>query len=179
MKHFTTFLPSMFCLFVWTAACLSSTSAAEKGKVEVKVVDQEGALMPCRIHLKDEKGEAVRAKNLPFWYDHFVCPGQVVLELSDGRYQYEIERGPEFKPQHGTFDVTASATMRHTVRMTRIADLATHGWYSGELHVHRALKDVPLLMQAEDLQWSRARLEILRNAVRQPRKRSRTSYKIV
>ncbi len=151
MKHFTAFLPSMLCLFVWTEACLLSASAAEKGKVELKIVDQEGALMPCRIHLKNEKGEAVRAANLPFWYDHFVCPGQVVLELSDGPYQYEIERGPEFKPQKGTFDVTVSETKQHTVRMTRIVDLATRGWYSGELHVHRALKDVPLLMQAEDL----------------------------
>ena len=37
------------------------------------------------------------------------------------------------------------------MQLKRISDLAAEGWYSGDLHVHRPLKDVPLLMRAEDL----------------------------
>jgi hypothetical protein len=36
--------------------------------------------------------------------------------------------------------------------LNRIADLAKDGWFSGDLHVHRPVKDMALLMQAEDLQ---------------------------
>jgi hypothetical protein len=35
--------------------------------------------------------------------------------------------------------------------LDRIADLAKDGWFSGDLHVHRPLKEMPLLMQARDV----------------------------
>src|SRR5262249_51735856 len=49
---------------------------AGPGKVEISVLDQAtGKPLPCRIHLKDTGGKAQRAGKLPFWRDHFVCPG--------------------------------------------------------------------------------------------------------
>src|SRR3989442_10970671 len=41
--------------------------------------------------------------------------------------------------------------MRLTKYLPRLAYLAAEGWWSGELHVHRSVKDIELLMQAEDL----------------------------
>ena len=41
--------------------------------------------------------------------------------------------------------------MKVQVELQRLADLAKEGWWSGELHVHRPVAEVPLLMQAEDL----------------------------
>ncbi len=35
--------------------------------------------------------------------------------------------------------------------LRRAVDMASEGWWSGELHVHRPMKDIELLMQAEDL----------------------------
>ena len=35
--------------------------------------------------------------------------------------------------------------------MKRFVDMRKEGWYSGDLHIHRPPKDIPLLMQAEDL----------------------------
>src|SRR5262249_42167561 len=37
------------------------------------------------------------------------------------------------------------------VQLGRIADLQKLGWYSGDLHIHRPLSDIELLMRAEDL----------------------------
>jgi hypothetical protein len=42
---------------------------------------------------------------LPFWHDHFVCPGAVSLDLAAGEYTYECERGPEYTLRKGSFTV--------------------------------------------------------------------------
>src|SRR5437773_9638840 len=49
---------------------------AEGSRVEFVIVDTgTGRPIPCRVHLKDSRGKPVRAEPLPFWHDHFVCPG--------------------------------------------------------------------------------------------------------
>lgn len=124
---------------------------AEAGTVRIAVVDERAQPLPCRIHLKDKAGEPQRAPGLPFFADHFSCPGSVDLELPAGRYTFEVERGPEYKRYSGSFELTKSEEKKVSVRLKRIADLAAQGWYSGDLHVHRPIKDMKLLMRAEDL----------------------------
>ncbi len=126
-------------------------AAAETGRLEIAVVDEAGQPLPCRIHLYDQAGKPQRAEGLPFWHDHFNCPGSVELDLPAGAYRSEIERGPEYEQQSGSIELADGKTERISVVLKRIADLAAQGWYSGDLHVHRALKEMPLLMQAEDL----------------------------
>src|SRR5688500_6962125 len=103
--------------------------------------------VPCRIQLKGPDGKAVKPPGLPFWKDHFVVPGRVELDLPAGRYAYEVERGPEWTSAAGAFDVPGPLK----VELKRIADLASEGWWSGDLHIHRPPGDVELLMKAEDL----------------------------
>ena len=55
------------------------------------IQNEGGQSLPCRIHLFDPDGKPQRAAGLPFWRDHFVCPGEAKLELPVGRYRYEIE----------------------------------------------------------------------------------------
>jgi hypothetical protein len=126
-------------------------SAAEMGNVTFRITEKSGKRIPCRIHLKNAAGLPQRAKNLPFWRDHFVCPGEATLALPTGKYTFEIERGPEYQRQSGVFDLVAADKKTIDIRLNRIANLAAQGWYSGDLHVHRKPEDVPLLMQAEDL----------------------------
>jgi hypothetical protein len=114
-------------------------------------VDRAGGLLPCRVHLTNEKGQPQRAGELPFWRDHFVCPGDAEIELPAGKYEFTIERGPEYQRHIGLFTLEESEDKRVEVGLERAADLANEGWYSGDLHVHRAIEDMPLLMQAEDL----------------------------
>src|SRR5438128_2651153 len=81
----------------------------------------------------------------------YVCPGVVELRLVPGDYAFEIERGPEFSVAKGMIAATDLGGISLTNTLRRLADLASEGWWSGELHVHRPLADVELLMQAEDL----------------------------
>ena len=135
----------------WIGSGLVVAVAASAGTVEIRVTDQQGALVPCRIHLINASGEPQRAGELPFWRDHFVCPGSVKLQLAAGTYTYEIERGPEFEQAAGTFSVLQSASARVRARLARIANLAPLGWYAGDLHIHRPIEQIELLMRAEDL----------------------------
>ena len=77
------------------------------GTLHLDVVGADGQPLPCRVHLVGPDGKSVRAEGLPFWHDHFVCPGQVMLAVPPGRYAYSIERGPEHERIAGTIDVAA------------------------------------------------------------------------
>ena len=136
------------------------------GAVEITIVDKAtGQPVACRLHVKDAAGKPQRAARLPFWHDHFVCPGNVSLDLSTGQYTYECERGPEYTLRKGAFTVTDKQPASLHIELERLANLADEGWWSGELHVHRSLDDIKLLMTAEDLHvapvitwWNRSNL---------------------
>ena len=121
--------------------------------LEFVVLDNGDRPTPCRIHLRDASGKAVKAPHLPFWSDHFVCTGKVSLTLTPAEYIYEIERGPEYHAISNSI-ILDDAAISITNRLRRVADLAAEGWWSGETHVHRAPEDIPLLMQAEDLHFA-------------------------
>ncbi|HMJ67065.1 MAG TPA: hypothetical protein VK615_17105 [Candidatus Binatia bacterium] len=132
-----------------------SVSAADAVKVALTVLGEGAKPMPARIHLKDAAGKPQRAPGRPFWRDHFVCDGRADVEVAAGSYTYEIERGPEWSAVSGTF-TTGPHNTNITATLKRLANLAQEGWWSGELHVHRPLEDMPLLMQADDLRVAHA-----------------------
>ncbi|MFH1922966.1 MAG: hypothetical protein ABIP48_24140 [Planctomycetota bacterium] len=138
-------------LLITVTVATACFTVADAGQVEIAVVDAAGQPLPCRIHLYDNAGKPQRAENLPFFRDHFVCPGNVALDLKPGTYRFEVERGPEYVQHAGTFELAEAETKTISATLERVADLAALGWYSGDLHVHRAIEDMPLLMRAEDL----------------------------
>jgi len=126
--------------------------SAQASAFRFTVIDSDdGTSLPCRIHLKDVAGKVMRGNGLPFWRDHFVCPGVAELDLPPGKYRYEIERGPEFLQATGSVEVTESGAQGVTNHLRRLVNLSREGWWSGDLHVHRPVTDIELLMQAEDL----------------------------
>ena len=127
---------------------------ADAARLTFQIQDDENRLLPCRIHLFDQDEKPQKTDDLPFWHDHFVCPGTVELELPAGRYRYEIERGPEYERLKG--EVAVSDELPKLVRLflKRIVNLRSEGWYSGDLHIHRPLSQVDLLMKAEDLDFA-------------------------
>lgn len=133
-------------------AVLAGAALARAGTVRFHVTGDDGRALPCRIHLADSAGKPQQAKGLPFFRDHFDCPGTAEIELPEGQYAYQVERGPEHGRLAGKFELDgAPETRQIDLRLDRIADLAAEGWYSGDLHVHRPVEDMKLLMQAEDL----------------------------
>jgi hypothetical protein len=144
-------LPAVTCLLALGHLGLVPT-ASHAGAVEIAITEKgNGQPVPCRLHIKDAAGKAQRAARLPFWHDHFVCPGAVSLDLAAGEYTYECERGPEYTLRKGSFTVADKGPVKLGIELERLADLADEGWWSGELHVHRPLDDIELLMKAEDL----------------------------
>jgi hypothetical protein len=131
---------------------LGASAQAETSKVDITVRDKKsGQAVPCRIHLKDAAGKAQRARDLPFWFDHFVCPGTAHLELDAGKYTIEIERGPEHGRRADSFQVKDKTDLKLAFELERLVDLGAEDWWSGDLHVHRPVPAIELLMRAEDL----------------------------
>lgn len=130
----------------------SAAHAAAGGEFEIRAVDdQSKQLIAVRMHVKDARGKPVRPANLPFWHDHFVMPGKVVLELRPGRYTFEMERGPEYRIRTGHFEIRRGDADSRELVMQRFVDMKDEGWWSGDLHIHRSPQEIELLMLAEDL----------------------------
>jgi hypothetical protein len=122
------------------------------GEVHFTIYDAaSGETVPCRIHLVNSEGKPQLPNHLPSFYDHFCCDGNEALDLPAGKYQYVIERGPEYKRYSGSFEINNGGLTEVTQKIHRISDMASMGFWSGELHIHRPVKDIELLMQAEDL----------------------------
>lgn len=133
----------------WSA---NSVHASVGGELEIRVVDRDtGMPIPVRMHLKDSRGKPVKPPRLLFWHDHFIIPGTAVLKLRSGTYTFEIERGPEYRIRSGHFTIRQGDADSKEVTMERFADMKKEGWWSGDLHIHRPVKDIEMLMLAEDL----------------------------
>ena len=118
-------------------------------RIEITVVDEATRKpLACRLHVRDAAGKPVKPAGLPFWRDHFVCAGSATLDLPAGEYSYEVEHGPEWSRASGTFTATVH---KAEVGLKRLADLKRGGWWSGDLHIHRALEEAELHASAEDL----------------------------
>lgn len=125
---------------------------AAGGRLELVVVDREtGKPIPCRLHLRTQKGRPRKAPKMPFWHDHFVFPGQITLNLPLGAYEFELERGLEYVTRTGYFTIKPHADDSKKVDLHRFVDMAAAGWYCGDLDVHRPARDIKLLMTADDL----------------------------
>ena len=134
------------------ALLISNAVIAGTVNVTINVHDKKtGKPTPCRIHIKDAAGKPQRANELPLWFDHSVPPGSAQLQLAAGKYTIEIERGPEFARVAESFDVKDNNKYLLKYEIGRLIDLKAEGWWPGDLHVHRPVGDVELLMRAEDL----------------------------
>jgi hypothetical protein len=145
--------PATALVATWLLVGGHAAARGEASKVEFTVVEEgTDRPVPCRIHVRDGAGKPQRpSSGLPFWHDHFACPGAAALDLAPGDYSYDVERGPEYRRRRGTFTVKDGSPATVRVEMKRLIDLSSEGWWSGELHVHRPTADVELLMRAEDL----------------------------
>src|SRR6267142_6420600 len=141
----------MYRLMVAALVLLVPVPPGRPTEVEIVVRDKHnGQPVPCRIHLKNAAGKPLRAGDLPFWFDHFVCAGNVKLDLDAGKYRIEIERGPEYSRVAESLEVNDKAA-KLAFEIERLIDLGADGWWSGDLHVHRPAAAMELLMRADDL----------------------------
>jgi hypothetical protein len=122
--------------------------------LEIAVNDAGGNPIPCRVHLIGPDGPIRGGEGRDFWHDHFVCSGHAIVSLPPGKYEYAIERGPEYGRKAGHVEARAGNVQKLQLTMERIANLRSAGWYSGDLHVHRPVGAIEQLMRAEDLDFA-------------------------
>jgi hypothetical protein len=139
------------CLPPWKSPLANADPST---RLEISIRDVGGQSLPCRIHLSDEQGKAQRVEGQPFWHDHIVCAGQCTASLASGKFDYAIERGPEYLRKSGQIKISEGDDCKLNVTLERIANLRAAGWYSGDLHVHRPLDEIERLMRAEDLDFA-------------------------
>jgi hypothetical protein len=124
--------------------------------VHVKVLDDAtGQPVPCRVHFCSPEGIPYQpyghhhhvAQNLNSW--HYDVGGDVRLGqqtyayvdgtcqgwLPRGDVDVEVARGFEYEPLRQTVRIDPGQR-ELTLRIRRMADLASEGWWSGDSHVH-------------------------------------------
>ncbi|HWB11603.1 MAG TPA: CehA/McbA family metallohydrolase [Pirellulales bacterium] len=157
----------VFLAFAVTACLLAGGSFAfAAGELTLTIVDPAtNKPIPCRMHLRNDKDRPQRVAKTIAWDDHFVFPGTVKLKLPRGTYHYKIEHGPEYLKADGYFVMEDQSKDDKVFHLKRAYDMANEGWWSGDLHVHRPIKDAELLMRADDLHvasivtWSEKKTE--------------------
>ena len=121
------------------ASCLGGAGAQEVRAVwRPQIVDAAtGKRLAANVFLLDSAGKLIRPPDAPFWRDHFSTWGSPAVDLGVGVYQYEIERGPCWRPASGEIRIKGPGEIRHTVELQQRVDLRKEGWRSGETHIHR------------------------------------------
>ena len=135
-----------------------SLELAESGRnwVHVSVIDDEtGRPVPCRVHFRSAQGIPYQphghhnhvTQNLDSW--HYDVGGDVRLGqrsyayidgtcqgwLPRGDVVVDVARGFEYEPLRQTVRIEPGQRDL-TLRIRRVADLASEGWWSGDSHVH-------------------------------------------
>jgi len=120
------------------------------GRLRIRILDGEGrSPLDARVSVTDGKGRGYapddalwhsddgfdRSKR-PFEYQYFYARGQAELELPAGEVEVEVIRGTEFRPELRKATIESGVVTEIELVPERIADLASEGWWSADLHTH-------------------------------------------
>ena len=142
-----------------------SHTAQASGVLSARVLDEAtGRPLPARVYITGSNGKPYwprrRADHLMVHYDvqrgssetyATVGAQPFDVEVPAGTTTITVERGKEYVPVTQTITVPEGETVRTTIRLKRAFDMAAMGWYSGDLHVHTPLSDLPSMQLADDL----------------------------
>ena len=139
-----------------TLAAWPREAGAARGELELRAIDSNGESTAVRMTLRTPKGRPFFPPKLPRVGDAFVFDGKVVLSLPPGQYTFDVEKGPEYRTRSGHFVIQSGATDNHQIEMNRFVDMRKEGWWSGDLHVEVPLRNLPVMMLADDLHLANA-----------------------
>jgi hypothetical protein len=126
-----------------------------------------GSIIPCRLYIRGQDGtwhfpvssgshDVVRYERANYWDKSQVEMHATIaakpfnIHLPAGEYTVVVERGKEYLPLAKKLTVDESHAEWH-LRPVRWIDMASRGWYSGDLHCHRSPNELANLLLAEDL----------------------------
>lgn len=172
MKHdqlntsFTVLLRPALTAFV---AMLITATGSQAAEVVGHVTDAEtGAPLPCRLYVQNaetqewhfakpygdfgsalEYRKQVRATQSVEMHTT-LSTSPFELQLPAGTYRIRAEYGKEFIPAESQITV-GTQNMNFQLQLQRFVNMPKLGWYSGDIHAHRKLDELPNLVVAEDL----------------------------
>jgi TolB protein len=120
------------------------------GSLRIRILDgAKGLPAAARVSVTDASGRGYAPDDAlwhaddgfdrserPFEYQYFHARGNAELVLPEGEVEVEIIRGTEFRPVRRAVKIESGSSVDLEVPLERIADLASEGWWSGDLHVH-------------------------------------------
>jgi hypothetical protein len=115
--------------------------AREAHPVKLRVRDEEGKPTTAGFVIRDDRNRVYPnrlkrlAPDLPFQDQVYRSDGETI-DLPDGRYTVTVSRGPEYSAE--TRALTVAGPTEIVFGLRRWIDPSTHGWYSGDHHVHAA-----------------------------------------
>ncbi|HYK89120.1 MAG TPA: CehA/McbA family metallohydrolase [Acidobacteriota bacterium] len=130
--------------------------ASPKCRLQVRTFDGAGNhVVPARVYLNAADG-ALQVPSGSIVYqkngeNHFVTQGEFSIDLPPGSYALKVERGPEYRPWSTSLQLSEGEDRRIDARLERWISMNRLGWYSGDLHNHRRIEEMPALLLAEDL----------------------------
>jgi hypothetical protein len=125
-------------------------------RLQVEVRERGGKTpVPARVYLVDREGKPLAPVRVITYKrreeEHFVCDGRFEMELPPGEYSLRVERGLEYRAGTTELALRAGESREALIELERWISMNEMGWYSGDLHNHRKVEEMPLLLAAEDL----------------------------
>lgn len=126
------------------------------GSLQVTINDKEtGRPLKAKCYLTDSVNEPWSPSGAITYVKpmerHFIASGEFQISLPPGKYNLRVERGTEYQPFARTFEIRPANLQDEKIELVRWINMNARGWYSGDLHNHRDLPDMPELLLAEDL----------------------------
>ena len=126
------------------------------GTLRVSIVDQAtGREVKARCYLTDSDGQHWTPSRAITYVkpleQYFIASGEFYISLPPGTYTLRVERGTEYRPVSRSIEIHPTVALDEKVELERWINMNARGWYSGDLHNHRDLTDMPALLLAEDL----------------------------
>ena len=150
-------------------ASVSNGAFAADHRLTVKVVDADSRQpIPCRIYLNSSDGKphyflSSSEEGTAFRYqkqnwinkqstEHHttVSAHPCHTNVPSGVYRLIVERGKSYFPHQQQVEVSGQ-DVTVSVSLRRWIDPAALGWYSGDTHIHRELRELPNIVLAENL----------------------------
>jgi len=126
------------------------------GILHVTITDKEtGRAVKARCYLTDSADQPWTPSRAMTYIKplerHFFADGEFQIWLPPGKYMLRVERGTEYGSVTRAIDIRPANLRDEKIELARWINMNARGWYSGDLHNHRDLGDMPELLLAEDL----------------------------
>lgn len=158
---------------IWMIFRVQPLAAQATGTIDLNLVDATSRQpLEARVQLRAASGRLLRPKALAMVQGWSLVENRLYYRGRPGDYDYDILRGPEYAPARGRFTLDKNAHATADIELVRKADLASEGWYAGDLLSRLPTEQTRPWLKLEGL-WIATSLHplILTEANQQPAKR--------